>query len=184
MEKNPLAFIWEDHNCRIHRIELGFSVTSHCSWCGSIESRYELWQQKTMCIRGVVPQVLRHTEACLSHCNVAGLFIPHLYKLEFCLRRSPRISLQANQTDIYVSGPLLAAYKECIVGPPELLNPPSWLNYSFGPVVSIDSGGGANRVPSSGASIDNSSTASTGTTGQQTACPEFCLWSHHSCFAH
>ena len=52
------------------------------------------------------------------------------------------------------------------MGPPELLNPPSWLNYSFGPVVSIDSGGGANRVPSSGVSVDNSSTASTGTTGQ------------------
>ena len=62
--------------------------------------------------------------------------------------------VQANQTDVYVSGPLLAAYKQCIVGPPELLNPPSWLNYSFGPVVSIDS-----------SSDDSSSDGGGGSTG-------------------
>ena len=59
--------------------------------------------------------------------------------------------LQANQTDVYVSGPLLAAYKQCVVGDPSLLNPPPWLNYSFGPVVSIDSGGDSvslNSIPS------------------------------------
>ena len=38
-----------------------------------------------------------------------------------------------------MAGPLLSAYKECVVGPPELLDVPSWLDYSFGPVVSIDS---------------------------------------------
>ena len=67
------------------------------------------------------------------------------------------IVLQANQTDVYVSGPLLSAYKECIVGPPELMNPPPWLNYSFGPVVSIDSG--------SSTSVDSASSSSSPVTG-------------------
>jgi len=48
--------------------------------------------------------------------------------------------VQSNVTDKYVAGPLLSAYKQCVVGPPEVLNVPSWLGYSFGPVVSIDSG--------------------------------------------
>lgn len=42
-------------------------------------------------------------------------------------------------TDQYVAGPLLSAFEECITGPPEVMNVPSWLYYSFGPVVSIDS---------------------------------------------
>lgn len=47
--------------------------------------------------------------------------------------------MQSNVTDQYVAGPLLSAFKECITGPPEVMNVPSWLYYSFGPVVSIDS---------------------------------------------
>ena len=44
----------------------------------------------------------------------------------------------ANQTDPYVTAPVLTAYNQCLQGPDELQNPPSWLYYSFGPTVSID----------------------------------------------
>lgn len=72
--------------------------------------------------------------------------------------------MQANTTDQYVAGPLLAAYKQCAVGPLELLQVPSWLYYSFGPVVSIDSSGGTGSTAGTGTatSVSTGTKASTG----------------------
>lgn len=44
----------------------------------------------------------------------------------------------SNQSDPYVTGPTLVAYQQCVSGPLSLEAVPSWLYYSFGPVVSID----------------------------------------------
>ena len=44
----------------------------------------------------------------------------------------------SNQTDPYVTNPVLTAYDQCVRGPISLQAVPSWLYYSFGPVVSID----------------------------------------------
>ena len=61
----------------------------------------------------------------------------------------------ANKTDPYVTAPVLTAYNQCLRGPEELQNPPSWLYYSFGPTVSID--GPSNPLQTSIANLTSNS---------------------------